>query len=94
VKVTCNEACAGRVELRVSKRLAKRLKLRSRVIARVTRAAPAGKETTFRARLTRRARRALRALSLVRFNIVARLADAAGNPSRVSVKASLGRPRR
>lgn len=94
VKVTCNEACAGRVELRVSKRLAKRLKLRSRVIARVTRAAPAGRETTFRARLTRRARRALRALSLVRFNIVARLADAAGNSSRVTAKASLRRPRR
>ena len=94
VKVRCNEACAGRVELRVSRRLAKRLKLRSRVIARVTRAAPAGQETTFRARLTRRARRALRALSLVRFNIVARLADAAGNSSRVTARASLRRPRR
>lgn len=94
VKVTCNEACAGRVQLRVSKRLAKRLKLRSRVIARANATVPAGRETTVRAKLTRRARRALRALRLVRFNIVGTLADAAGNSSRVSVRASLKRPRR
>ena len=94
VKVTCNEACAGRVQLRVSKRLAKRLKLRSRVIARANATVPAGRETTVRAKLTRRARRALRALSLVRFRIVTTLADAAGNRSPVSVRASLKRPRR
>jgi hypothetical protein len=95
VRVRSDEACAARIELRVSRKLAKRLKLRRRVvIAKASGRLAANRTRTFRPKLTRAARRALKGRKSLRFRIRATLTDTAGNRSRPSRAASLKPPRR
>lgn len=92
IRVSCDERCTAVVELRLTRRLAKRLKLKRVVIARVRGAVRAGRATILRAKLTRRARRALRTRRSLKLSIAASFTDAAGNRARVARKGALRRP--
>jgi hypothetical protein len=95
VRVRCDEACTARLELRVSRKLAKRLKLKRKVvIAKARGTLTANRTRTFRPKLTRAARRALRGRKSLRLRIRATLTDTAGNRSQLSPRASLKRPKK
>ena len=90
--VTVDESCTVAVELRLGRKVAKRLKLKRLVIARVRARVPTGRPIVLRAKLTSRARRALRKRRSVAFSITATLTDPAGNRSRLTRKGALKRP--
>jgi hypothetical protein len=93
IRVTCNEECIAAVQLRVARKLARRLKLRGKiVIARVKGAVPAERAVVLRAKLTRKARRALRNRRSLRFRIAATLTDSAGNRAPLARSATMKRP--
>lgn len=95
LKVTCDEACAAVVELRIPRRLAKQLKLgRKVVIATGKGNLRAGRATTVQAKLTRAARKALRKRRTLGVSIVITRSDPAGNSAKQKAKGSLKRPAR
>jgi hypothetical protein len=94
VVVTCDEQCAAAVRVRITRKLAKRLRLGNKVvIARATGTAGPGKLTTLRAKLTKRARRALRDRRSLRVALRATVTDVAGNAAQLKTAAALRRPR-
>jgi hypothetical protein len=95
VSVTCDEACAAVVEVRVTRKLAKALGLKKRVLlARAKGNLRAGRRTTLRAKLASRARRSLRSRRSLKVSLKATFADAAGNRAPKAAKGTLKRPRR
>ena len=67
---------------------------REYVIATAKGRATAGRRTTLRAQLARKARRALRKRKILEVSLAATFADTAGNRSRKNGKGTLKRPRR
>jgi hypothetical protein len=93
LRVTCNERCSAAVEVRVTRKQAKALRLgRKRVIAKAKGPVTAGRGKTLRAKLTAKARRALRRRNALKLTLAARFTDTAGNRSRQVRKGALKRP--
>jgi hypothetical protein len=94
VRVTCDERCTAVVGLRIGKKLARQLGLEKQVrIARARGVLSAGRARILRAKLGRRARRALRTRRVLRVRIAARLTDTAGNSAPLARRSALRRPR-
>ena len=95
VKVTCDEACSAGVQVRVARKLAKALGLRRKmVIAKAKGSVSAGAGKTLRAKLTARARRAMRRRNSLKLSLAATFTDAAGNRAKQTRKGTLKRPTR
>ena len=95
IRVTCDEACAATVELRIPSKLARKLKLgRKVVIATGKRNLLPGRVTTVQTKLTRAARKALKKRKTLAVSIAGTLDDAAGNRAKPKGKGSLKRPAR
>ncbi|HEX6582096.1 MAG TPA: hypothetical protein VF056_00745 [Thermoleophilaceae bacterium] len=95
VTVTCDEACAAVVQVRVTRKLAKALGLRRKtVIAKAKGSAAAGGKKTLRGRLAARARRAMRRRNSLKLRLAATFTDAAGNRAEQARKGTLKRPSR
>ena len=95
VSVTCDEACAAVVEVRVTRKLAKALGLRRKtVIAKAKGSTTAGSRKTLRAKLAARARRAMRRRNSLRLRLAATFTDPAGNRAQQARNGTLKRPAR
>jgi hypothetical protein len=93
--VTSDRASTAVIQLKVTRKLAKRLKLKKKVvIARASAPVPAGRAVVLRAKLVKKARKALRKRKSVRFTIAATLTDSLGKTAQLSRKASMKRPKR
>jgi hypothetical protein len=93
--VTCDEACSAVVEVRLTRKLAKALGLgRKKVIAKARGNTTAGRRKTLRAKLTRKARRAMRRRNSLKLRLAATFTDTSGNRSRRAGRGTLKRPRR
>lgn len=91
VTVTCDEACAISLRADVTRKLGKRLG--GVKIAAGKGSLRAGRKTTVKVKLTRKARRALRRSRSVAFTLKATATDAAGNSSKATRKARVRRGR-
>ena len=95
IRVTSDRASTAVIQLKVTRKLAKRLKLKKKVvIARASGPVPAGRAVVLRAKLVKKARKALRKRKSVRFTIAATLTDSLGKTAQLSRKASMKRPKR
>ena len=93
VRVRCDEACSAAVQVRVTRKLAKALGLhRKIVIAKAKGSARANRRKTLRAKLTRKARRALRRRKSLKLRLAATFTDSAGNRAKRTRKGTLKRP--
>jgi hypothetical protein len=92
VTVTCDEACTITLRAEVTTKLGKRLG--GVRIATGKGTAQAGRRTTAKLKLTRKARKALRRRRSLAFTLKGTAVDAAGNSGAVSAKAKLKRARR
>jgi hypothetical protein len=94
VTVNCDEACSAVVQVRVTRKLAKALGMgRKTVIATAKGNAAAGRRTTLRGKLARKARRALRRRKSLKLSLAASFTDAAGNKATQNRKGTLKRRR-
>jgi hypothetical protein len=92
--VTCDEPCQAVVQFRVTRKLAKALGMgRKTVIATAKGNAAAGRRTTLRGKLARKARRALRRRKSLKLSLAGSFTDAAGNKATQTRKGTLKRPR-
>ena len=91
ITATCDEACSLSVRADVTKKLGKRLG--GVKIASGKGSAKAGRKTTLKLKLTRKARKALRRQTSVAFTLKATATDAAGNTSNATKKAKVRRKR-
>ena len=83
------------VEVSVTRKLAKTLGLgRKKVIAKAKGATTAGRKKTLRAKLTRKARRAMRRRNSLKLRLAATFTDGSGNRARRAGRGTLKRPRR
>ena len=89
ITATCDETCALTLRADVTKKLGKRLG--GVKIASGKGTAQAGRKTTLKLKLTRKARRALRRQKSVTFTLKATATDAAGNRATVRKKAKIRR---
>ena len=95
VRVFCNEACSTVVEVRVTRKLARALRLgRKTVLAKLRGRVTAGRRKTLRAKLVKKARRAMRRRKSLKLSLAATFTDAAGNRARQVRKGTLKRPAR
>lgn len=92
VTATCDEDCTVKVSAVVSKKAAKRLGKKRRIASGKGTARP-GARSKLRLKLTRRARRGLRKMRLVRFQLVGTFEDARANRGTARKGARLRRPR-
>jgi hypothetical protein len=91
LKVTCDEACTITLRADVTRKLGK--KLGGVKIAGGKGTLKAGRKTTLKLKLTRKARKALRRQESVAFTLKATAADAAGNKATAKKKARIKRKR-
>jgi hypothetical protein len=91
LKVTCDEACTISLRADVTRKLGK--KLGGIKIASGKGTLKAGRKTTVKLKLTRKARKALRRRRSVAFTLKATATDAAGNKATASKKAKISRKR-
>jgi len=83
------------VRVRIGRKLARALGLgRKTLVAKAEASVAAGRRTTLRGKLARRARRAMRARNSLKLSLAATFTDAAGNVARQTRKGTLKRPGR